>query len=326
MSEEIFLEMVSRYFPVEHTGLVVGRGDDCAVLTSSVALCVSSDLFLEGVHFKRTYFSPQDIGYKSLAVNLSDIAAMGANPLGFILSLMIPDNTDPPFWEGFFQGISGLAQEYELFLAGGDLSQAPFLGIDLTIMGQSSVKPLCRQRVGPGDYLFVLGRDPAVIGGDFLELGLARVGLKVLEEGQKRDYYPQSIRQHLRPQVFVHEGQLLARTPGVKGAMDVSDGLAQDLPRFLGPGLGAELIITEDIIHPEVLSFAHEHDGSPFDLVFLGGEDYLLLGGVCADKARELEEEIPGLRVIGEVTSKPGIVVNGQSRDLLGFDHLAHWR
>ena len=85
--------------------------------------CVTSDLFIEDVHFRRRYFSPFDIGHKALAVNISDIAAMGAVPLGFSLSLAVPTGLDQSFWSGFFSGMSGLAQKHALFLSGGDLSR-----------------------------------------------------------------------------------------------------------------------------------------------------------------------------------------------------------
>ena len=89
-SEDSILACLARHFPATHPSLLLGRGDDCAVLKAGTPLCVSSDLFLEDVHFRRSYFTPEEIGHKALAVNVSDIAACGGRPLAFTLALGLP--------------------------------------------------------------------------------------------------------------------------------------------------------------------------------------------------------------------------------------------
>ena len=91
-SEDSILACLARHFPATHPSLLLGRGDDCAVLKAGTPLCVSSDLFLEDVHFRRSYFTPEEIGHKALAVNVSDIAACGGRPLAFTLALGLPDD------------------------------------------------------------------------------------------------------------------------------------------------------------------------------------------------------------------------------------------
>ncbi len=171
-SEEQFLELIDTYFPRDHKFLTLGRGDDCAVFTGDKEMCVSSDLFLEDVHFRRDYFTAEDIGYKALAVNVSDIAAMGAHPVAFTMDLMAPSDLDDEFWNGFFKSMSMLARQNDMVLAGGDLSRADKLGVSITAFGTApgSKRFLTRGNCVPGDILFTVG-----------DLGLARAGLMTLE-------------------------------------------------------------------------------------------------------------------------------------------------
>lgn len=310
-SEDEFLKLVDKFFPKEHEHLILGRGDDCAIIRSSPELCISSDLFLENIHFKKDYFSAADIGYKALAVNISDIAAMGGVPLGFSLNLMVPDYLDESFLSPFFQGMSILAKEYSLVLAGGDLSQAPILGVDITIWGSGKGRFMQRQKCIPGDYLFLIG-----------EIGMARAGLFVLEQGIEKESFFRSIKAHLRPKTYVAEGQILATQYKVKGLMDVSDGLVRDLPRFLGSKYGANIDMQEVDLDMEVCRYARLRGISPIEFALLGGEDYSLLGAVAAEGWEQLKEKIPQIYSIGQVISKPGIFVDNKPFVVQGFDHF----
>lgn len=203
-SEDSILARIDRHFPRRHSGVVRGRGDDCAELRlDSPHLAVSSDIFLENIHFRRSYFTPEEIGHKALAVNLSDLAAAGASPLGFMLNLMLPKDLPPDELEDILSGMGKLAQIYDLPLCGGDLSRAQpgQLGLVITIWGapagesrpneiknsravespcpafdprqarQAEAGPFLRRgQAQAGDYIFIIG-----------EMGLARVGLLSLE-------------------------------------------------------------------------------------------------------------------------------------------------
>ena len=109
LSEDGILGLLARHFPATHPSLLLGRGDDCAILRAGRPLCVSSDLFLEDIHFRRAYFTPEDTGYKALAANVSDIAACGGRPLGFSLCLGLPAWADAAWLDAFFAGMAGLA-------------------------------------------------------------------------------------------------------------------------------------------------------------------------------------------------------------------------
>nr|WP_287410193.1 thiamine-phosphate kinase [Pseudodesulfovibrio sp.] len=311
-SEAQFLELIDTHFKGHHDFVALGRGDDCAVLTGGKDLCVSSDLFLEDVHFRHEYFSAADIGYKALAVNVSDIAAMGAKPVAFTMDLMIPSNLDDEFWNDFFKSMSMLARQNDMVLAGGDLSKADKLGISISIFGVAgSTGFLKRQNCAYGDILFTIG-----------DIGLARTGLMALEAtGTKaREALPAAVLAHLRPKPKVMIGTLL-NAAGVKGLMDVSDGLARDLPRFLGPELGADLTIETKTLNSNVITFAQTIDVDPVEFALLGGEDYALLGAVSPFEAGKAES-VPGVTRIGTVTKEPGLTVNGKTFTTPGFDHF----
>lgn len=313
-SENAFLSLIERFFPADHLGLLLGRGDDCAVLKCHESLCVSTDLFLEDVHFRSAYFRPEDIGYKALAVNISDIAAMGAAPLGFALNLMVREGLDDDFWTRFFQGMAGLADHHGLYLAGGDLSRSQRMGIAVTIWGKqpSGGRYLRRGQGRPGDVLFVIG-----------DIGLARTGLALLEERPDwaRDF-PAAVQAHLRPTMHVREACVLAKMPTVRGLTDVSDGLARDLPRFLGPGQGCRLTLGERDLHPEVPRFAQQHNQNSLTWALLGGEDYALLGAVAAEEWSDLQTQLPTARHLGVISSNPGLFLHDNPLELRGFDHF----
>ncbi|MDD4951173.1 MAG: thiamine-phosphate kinase [Desulfovibrionaceae bacterium] len=314
-SEERFLALIDRHFPTAHPDLALGRGDDCAVLLCPDKVCLSTDLLIEGVHFRRSYFRPEDIGHKALAANLSDLAAMGASPMGFALELMVPEGLGQRFWDRLLSGMAALAREFDLPLAGGDLSRSPVLGLGLTIWGRAAPNGRFLARGGccPGDALFVCG-----------DLGLAKSGLLALERSGRRavSRWPAAAAALLRPKPLIAHGLALAACETVRGLMDLSDGLAADLPRFLGPELGADLDIKPADLNQEVLDFARKNGLSPLDLAISGGDDYALLGAAPAEGLRLVRARVPELTPIGRVSRKPGLRLAGKPIRTRGFDHF----
>lgn len=313
-SEDAFLALIDEYFGNGNEFLKLGRGDDCAILNGGADYCVSSDIFLEDVHFRRSYFSPKDIGYKALAVNISDIAAMGAKPVAFTMDLMAPTNLDEAFWREFFTGMASLARQNDLVLAGGDLSRSDKLGLSISIFGNGGRdgRFIRRQNCKPGDAIFVCG-----------PLGLARTGLLALEQdpAEAQAQYAMSVRAHLQPKPKVMIGTLLA-SAGVGSMMDVSDGLARDLPRLLGPDFGAELTLGPRLIEKEVTQYCAENSLDPVEFTFLGGEDYALIGTATEEDFATKVKSIPGCERIGTVTENRGFVLNGTPVSNPGFDHF----
>ncbi|MEG2173414.1 MAG: thiamine-phosphate kinase [Desulfovibrionaceae bacterium] len=333
LSEDRLLTMLGRYFPVQHPSLLLGRGDDCCVLRAGNPLCVSADLFLEDVHFRRSYFLAREVGHKALAVNVSDLAACGARPVAFTLCLGLPASIPLPWVEEFFAGMADLAHQQRMVLAGGDLACADKIHISITVWGESTGTGAYLTRGGamPGDSLFVIGA-----------LGLARTGLQLLEsQGRSAmDAWPMACAAHLNPQPQVEAGLTLARIAGTSRLpvlMDVSDGLARDLPHLLGitgripeegqrvegAGMGAELIVPEGLLHPEVISHARNQGLSPVLQAYEGGEDYALLGACAPELLPALHAALPRLQGIGTVTDSGNILCNNTPvRVQTGFDHF----
>lgn len=326
-SEDDFLACIASLFPNAHASLALGRGDDCAEIICPPQMAVSTDLFVEDIHFRRAYFSPFEIGYKAMAVNISDIAAAGAKPIGVSIGLVAPAPFPREEAVGILEGIRKAAADHDIALTGGDLSRGDKLVFCVTIWGapvkQDGGNPMFLRRgpVSPGHVLFLCGR-----------IGLARAGLLLLEErgaAAKRDY-PAPCRAHLLPEPLVAAGMALAAVPGCR-LMDVSDGLARDLPRMLsayGASCGATVTLPDTILHPETLSYARMIREDPARFAFLGGEDYALLGACPPeewDRVTETLCDLPGgspCVAIGAVTAEPGIVLNGAPLTDGGFDHF----
>lgn len=346
-SEQDFLSLIDRHFPNHGEHVLLGRGDDCAVIdpgepgddpdapggphgphgphgrsqtAKPAPFCVSTDLFVEDAHFRRSYFAPADIGHKALAAAASDLAGMAATPLGFALSLMLPDNLSDDYLDQMLGGMAALSQELDMPLVGGDLSRGPVLALDVVVFGRPGPwgRLLRRGQAKPGDVLLLLG-----------DIGLARAGLQELESKGccQLDNWPAAIMAHLRPVPRIAEGLALAQIttpegPAISGLMDVSDGLARDLPRFLGQH-GAQLTLGRDDLPPEVTAYFIAHGGDPLEAAILGGEDYALLA--CADPKRLpiVLAVMPQVKVIGRVTAEPGLRLNNGQVLRQGFDHFA---
>jgi thiamine-monophosphate kinase len=311
-SEDDFLALINRHFPNHHEGLSLARGDDCAVFACPESLCVTTDLFVEDVHFRTSYCAPEDLGYKALAVNVSDLASMGATPLGFSLALVAPRHVSASFWDSFFQGMAQLASTHDLVLTGGDLSDGDKIVVGITAWGAPGPRVLTRGQTRLGDILCVIG-----------QVGMARVGLGVLEAQGDEYEFPACVRQHVRPEPLVRQGQVLARLPGVRGAMDISDGLEQDVPRLLAPGQGAAMVMDPLVIHPEVTRYCVRHHLNPARFCLKGGEDYALLVAVDPEHFHMVQKRTPEAWKLGIVTAS-GYSLNGTMIHMQGFDHFSH--
>lgn len=247
-----------------------GIGDDCAVLpfNEHESLVVTTDLLVEDIHFLRTKTPPKDLGYKSLAVNLSDVAAMGATPIASFLSIALPQNCSAEWIETFMEGYRELSAQFGVPLLGGDTtSSKDRITISVTAMGK--VTTSCIKRRGDAqvdDVIFVTG-----------ELGASAQGLQDLL-AEKTD--SSFISLHNCPKPFIKEGIWLSKKTSVHAMMDVSDGIASDLGHILrASGCGAEVSV--DMIPTN----------TSVELAVTGGEDYCLLFTANATDALVLQQE-----------------------------------
>ena len=328
-SEDDILAIVGRYFPVGHPSLLLDRGDDCAVLRGGGPLAVTTDIFAEDAHFRRRYFSAFDIGWKALAVNISDVGSSGAKPSGFSIGLTLTGKEDNAWLEGFCEGMKALTDRFDLAISGGDLARSSLLNVCVTAWGKLSEalsRGLRRGVAQEGDVVFLVGN-----------VGLARLGLTALESDENVEActarWPAACAQHLRPMPLAFEGMALGRFAvehGLQdrlGLMDVSDGLARDLPRLLNSrksGLGADVVL--DGVHSEVQEYCSEKGIDAAQFSFDGGEDYALAGTCPAEAWPALEALLSGFPVpfsrLGIV--RPGAVtLNGAAPVSAGFDHFS---
>lgn len=252
--------------------LLVPPGLDDAAhleLPAGRLLVATADALVEGVHFRRPWTSPEDLGWKSLAVNLSDLAAKGARPLCCLVTLALPPDLPPSWARKFYQGLGKCAREYGCPLAGGDTTRSE-AAIALSVTALGSVPSLSPLRSGarPGDQLCVTG-----------VLGSSAAGLALLESGQAgQKKWARLLRAHLRPLPRLKCGQALAGLPGLHASMDLSDGLAHDLRRMASAsGVGA---VVEEERLPVALDCRRAAEAAGIraeEWALRGGEDYELL-------------------------------------------------
>jgi len=316
--------------------LVLGPGDDAALLEAPAGRVwvATSDLLLEGVHFRREWTPPRLLGHKALAVNLSDLAAMGADPEAFLLNLGLPAAWPLTSLDGFVDGLAELAGRAGITLAGGDTCASRNLQIGITALGSVEEKRAIRRDGGrPGDRLFVTG-----------SVGSSGAGLRLLEAGWRLDgdraVPPASpdpvsvldpavarcvLAAHLAPEPEMEAGRALAGQ--VTAGTDLSDGLSQDLHNLCAASLCGALLQEDRVpVDTEARAVFEALGLDPVEAAVAGGEDYRLLVAVAAG-VEEAAVARPGLREIGRLTP-PGegirMAAPGGERklDRAGFEHF----
>ncbi len=251
----------------------LGIGDDCAILKQPPGheLLVTTDFSLEDRHFRRQWHSPASIGHRTLARGLSDLAAMGANPLAAFLSLAMPKSIarNPRWLDGFLDGLLALATAHNVPLAGGDTAQSPAEAIlaDIILIGSAPAgRALRRSGARPGDILYTTG----ALGGASAELTLLSASPRKFRNATSAQDHP-----HLFPQPRLAVGQALLRRRLATACIDVSDGLSTDLAHLCtASNVAAQL----DLAHlPLHLLAATLDDRAQITALLHGGEDYELL-------------------------------------------------
>lgn len=249
--------------------LVIGIGDDAAAWKSDTAMqLVTTDSLFQDVHFRLSTTPWYELGWKALAVNLSDIAAMGGVPQYALVSLALPPDTEVDDVKALYRGMIELAQRFEVALVGGDTCRAPLVSITMTVLGNAKDKDgkvLTRSAALPGEKIAVTGA-----------LGVAAAGMEMLDKKLKFDAESsnQLRKAFLQPMPRVGEGQKLVEL-GVKTAIDVSDGLVSDLQHICESSrVGARVEIDRIPVAPAVRTHFSER---ALELAITGGEDYELL-------------------------------------------------
>lgn len=322
------------------SNLLVGIGDDAAVWSSwPQATVATTDTLFQGVHFDLQFITWYELGWKALAVNISDIAAMGAVPRYAVVSLGLPGDAEVEAVQELYRGMAGVGGLFQTTVVGGDVVRSPGGAmVAVTVFGHAIDGDESKGRGRAKDRVPILKRS-AARAGDLVavtgSLGASAAGLRMLRMGAPLDPTAEAALRlaHLKPLPRVREGQALVRA-GVKAAIDISDGTIGDLVKVCeASGVGARVRVDRLPVRAEVRNSFPEESYDEFALH--GGEDYELLFTAPAkvvDEARGRVKTETGteITVIGEITREnPGVVVvidrDGAERPVKagGYDHFA---
>lgn len=308
--------------------VVVSIGDDAAVITSEGKFytILTTDSLVENIHFRLATTSPLALGYKAMAINLSDIAAMAGIAKYASISIGLKPQTEVDFVEKFCKGALQAGQMYGVKIIGGDTTSAPALMINVTVLGQ--VEPVYLRRRSEakiGDLILVTGR-----------LGASKAGLELLENPALREKINRSdtlIKAHQFPTPRLTEARLASRY-GAHAMEDISDGLASEIIHISEESkVGAEIYLAGLPVDPDAARVAEIKGKSPSDFALYGGEDYELVFTAGKDDASKIKAKVEGdtstsVSIMGEIVSAregASLIDNkGYKRKLVGhgYEHF----
>lgn len=308
-------------------GVVLGIGDDAAAIrpTRGKLLLATCDIQIEERHFVKAHMSPEQLGRRSAAVNLSDIAAMGGQPTNALVSLSLPNHTEARWVEQFYMGLRQAFGSHGASIVGGNLSGGyPGIVIDITLHGEVDERSMLRRSGATvGDAILVTGQlGSSAIGRQALRAGLPAAGAA-----------GEPIRTHLEPKARVKEGQVIANSRLANAMIDLSDGLLADLGHMCkASGVGARVFLSQLPISRATRQVAADLSIKPVEAALHGGEDYELIlacKGTSADRLIESVQRETGtpLTVFGEIIEESGLRLvepDGTEHPSLptGWDHF----
>jgi len=320
-----FAHKFDGFIKAEETGI----GDDCAVipLNETDNYVITTDLLMEDIHFLNDKISPEELGYKSLAVNLSDIAAMGATPKFSFLSIGIPPHISVEYLDAFMKGYHDLSAKYQVPLMGGDTTKSSDkLVINVAVVGQCKKTEIhLRSMAKAGDLICVTGTLGDSAGG-------LNVLLNNLELNAENKFL---VQKHHAPEPKILEGRWLAKQKSVHAMMDISDGISSDLMHILDASAKSALIHTDQLPISETLRVvASKNNWNSTELASSGGEDYELLVTIDANDFDRLKTEYEnyfstGISSIGEVKEGQSGITWLQKGEIIeinkrGFNHFTN--
>jgi thiamine-monophosphate kinase len=325
-TEATLIDYIKRRLPPSPAWLRVPIGDDAAVVEPARGAfdVLTTDTLVEGIHFDFAFCSPEDVGVKAVAVNLSDLAAMGAEPRAALVSLSVPVQMARERLEAMIDALVAAAAGHCLAIAGGNVTASPG-PLVVTMTATGSVRPrraLLRSGARPGDAVYVSAA-----------IGAAAAGLEMLREGRQpaADDEVQCVERYRRPEPRVRLGLLLGRTRAATACIDLSDGMA-DGARQLARASGAGIVLEADAIpvHPAARRHFARKGVDPVLGALAGGDDYELLFTSAPRRRGALGAAVrraPGLAVtrIGIVTKEPEVRLRrGDTDEPLpeGFHHF----
>jgi thiamine-monophosphate kinase len=320
-----FIERIKRGCLIRDQSVIRGIGDDCCVFKTSgdMAVLLTTDMLVENVHFLLNSITPHELGRKSLAVNISDIAAMGGYPKEAVISIAIPDTVGLAFLDALYDGMKSIAKEFDVNLLGGDTTWSPeHLIINIALVGEAPQDEiLFRSGAKVGDVIFLTG-----------PVGSSAAGLDIILTGRSFAGQEMLIKAHLDPVPHVKEGRIIAGMGMANSLIDVSDGVAADLDHICAEsGLGA---VIEEAYLPTTRGFrtyCEKYNQDSRHLSLHVGEDYVLLGTAPPNAADKLEQALRSdgceFYPIGSMVSEPGLRLkcsDGSTEPIetRGWDHF----
>ncbi|MBI4744617.1 MAG: thiamine-phosphate kinase [Actinobacteria bacterium] len=324
------IKRISAYTQDEKENIIVGIGDDAAVVRTNpeLASVYTTDILVENIHFSLSSISPFQLGYKSIMVNISDIAAMAANPRYALISLALDLNTDVKLVDEFYEGVIKAASSYGVVVIGGDLSKADTLIVSVVLIGEVEEGTIRRRNTASvGEKILVTGKQGSSAAG--LNLIMNKVNLNLISDSEKDEL----IKAHIMPVARVKEAKLAAAL-GAASMEDISDGLAADLRHICEQSkTGARVYLSKIPINDSVRKISKALTGSEYELALNGGEDYELVLTAPESKVNQIADEIlkickTPVSVIGEIVADTEnisiIEEDGSSKKLsfYGFNHF----
>jgi len=284
-------------------------------------LVATADAMIEGIHFERKWFSWEHLGEKVLAVNLSDLAAMGdVKPLAALVTAAFPGDTAVHNVDKFYKGLKSCAQRWKTGLLGGDtVGSKKGWFVSVTVFGEARPQDLVkRQGAKPGDYLVATG-----------PLGLAAAGLEVLQSGKAKQRWTRPLVESFsRPQPRFSDARFLGRRHLATSLMDNSDGLEASVKILTeASGTGAEIHLADLPIAAALSRWAKTRGRPAWDYALSGGEDYGLVFTVRPVHWEQVKRGLPGAVLVGRITSKKGCwVLSPRGRRALTGYGFAHFK
>jgi thiamine-monophosphate kinase len=329
--EDALIEAIRRVLAGGAPGVRLGPGDDAALVEPGRHLGVLTvDMLVEGVDFLRPGISPRNLGYRAIAVNVSDVAAMGGSPRYALVALALPVDVDPAWAVELAAGMREASEEFALAIVGGDLSRAQEVVVSVTLTGEvPATGAVPRSGARPGDRIVVTGALGAAAGA----LRLQRAPAQSVARSMGAPWVRELIASLERPTPRVGEGRTLARA-GATAMIDVSDGLALDLSRLCrASGVGGAVVLSHVPVAPALRHLERVLPVEPLQLALEGGEDFELVATMPAHAVKEAAAELEQrygtpLSDIGEIREGAALVAlraDGLERPLEphGWDHFA---
>lgn len=327
LGEFNLIKLLTKDLVCDPRSIIRGVGDDTAVLKTGagVWLLFTTDMMVEGVHFSLSYSTWQQVGWKALAVNLSDIAAMGGRPTHSLVSLGIPYGLEPDALVELYAGLREAAKKYRVNIVGGDTVSSPRqLVINVVLLGEVEAgKAVYRSGARPGDRVYVTGT-----------LGAPAAGLHLFKDSElscSPEVEEYCRKAHTMPQPRVEAGSILAGC-GISAMDDISDGLASEMHEICdASGVGC-IIREQDLpVDRRVRVVAGKAGVDPLEWVLFGGEDLELVCTAGPDAEKKMKKALAGkdvkIRNVGEITASGKVMLERYNGEVIalsrgGYDHF----